>query len=125
VKPRFLLLIVGLFAGAALAGEPAAPGAATTSKAKRTVGTGLLNLNGATPDQIDALPGISPRVAAEVVAQRTSHPFTRPEDLLRVKGMSRRRFERLRPHLAVSGPTTFHAARTPRPFPGKAATSKP
>jgi competence protein ComEA len=125
VKPRSLMLTAALFAGAAMAGTPGAPAAATTSKAKRTVGTGLLNLNGATLDQIDALPGVSPRVAAEAVAERTSHPFTRPEDLLRVKGMSRRRFERLRPHLAVSGPTTFRAARTPRPFPGKASISPP
>jgi competence protein ComEA len=125
MKPRSLMLTAALFAGVAMAGAPAAPGTATTSKAKRTVGTGLLNLNGATLDQIDALPGISPRVAAEVVAERTSHPFTRPEDVLRVKGMSRRRFERLRPHLAVGGPTTFRAARTPRPFPGKASTPTP
>jgi competence protein ComEA len=125
MTPRSLMLTAALFAGAAMAGAPAAPGAATTSKAKRTVGTGLLNLNGATLDQIDGLPGISPRVAAGVVAERTSHPFTRPEDVLRVKGMSRRRFERLRPHLTVSGPTTFRAAGTSRPFPGKASTPTP
>jgi DNA uptake protein ComE-like DNA-binding protein len=43
------------------------------------VGTGVLNLNGATLDQIDALPGITPKVAAAVVAERTVHPFARPE----------------------------------------------
>jgi competence protein ComEA len=125
VKARALMLAAGLFAGSAMAGEPGAPGAATTSKAKRTVGTGLLNLNAATLDQIDALPGISPRVAAGVVAERTSHPFVRPEDVLRVKGMSRRRFERLRPHLAVSGPTTFRAARPPKLALTKGSTSAP
>ncbi|HEY1417799.1 MAG TPA: helix-hairpin-helix domain-containing protein, partial [Myxococcaceae bacterium] len=69
------------------------------------------NLNTATLDQIDALPGVSPTLAAAVVAERTAHPFARPEDVTRVQGMGKRRFERLRPHLTVSGPSTFVPAR--------------
>ncbi len=89
---------------------PLAPGSATTGKAKRSAGKGVLNLNTATLEQIDALPGISPQVAAAVVAERAARPFSRPEDVLEVKGVSRRRFERLRPHLTVSGATSFEPA---------------
>lgn len=111
-------MVVGaLLLGGVPGAEPLPPGAATTGTAKRGMGTGVLNLNAATLEQLDALPGISARVAAAVVARRTTRPFTRPEDVLEVKGVGRRRFERLRPHLAVSGPTTFQAAARPRPPP--------
>src|SRR5262249_44862966 len=86
---------------------PGSPGSATTGKAKRALGTGRVNLNTATLDQLDALPGITPKVAASVVAERATRPFSRPEDVMRVQGMSKKRFERLRPHLAVTGPTSF------------------
>jgi competence protein ComEA len=111
------VLAGALLLGWAAQAEPLPPGAATTGKAKRAVGTGVLNLNAATLEQLDALPGISPKAAAAVVARRTTRPFARPEEVLEVKGVGRRRFERLRPHLAVSGPTTFQPATRSRPPP--------
>jgi len=119
------MLVAPLLLGAASWAEPLPPGAATTGKAKRAVGTGVLNLNAATLEQLDGLPGISPKVAAAVVARRTTRPFTRPEELLEVKGVGRRRFERLRPHLAVNGTTTFEAAARPRPPPRARASKAP
>jgi competence protein ComEA len=101
------LLLVTVLSSAWAQGAPVPPGAATTGKAKRPAGTGVLNLNTASLDQIDALPGVSPKLAAAVVAERTVRPFGRPEDVMRVQGMSKKRFERLRPHLAVTGPSSF------------------
>jgi competence protein ComEA len=101
------LLLVALLSPVWAEAAPLPPGAATTGKAKRPMGTGVLNLNTATLDQIDALPGVSPKLAAAVVAERAVRPFGRTEDVMRVQGMSRKRFERLRPHLAVSGPSSF------------------
>jgi len=120
VNARGLLLVALLCAGWAQA-APLPPGSATTGKAKRPVGTGVLNLNTASLDQIDALPGVSPKLAAAVVAERTARPFGRPEDVMRVRGMSRKRFERLRPHLGVTGPSSFRPAQG-RPKPAGAAT---
>jgi len=107
VKGRGLVLAAAVLAGAWAQAAPVAPGSATAGKAKRSAGTGVLNLNTATLDQIDALPGISPQVAAAVVAERTARPFSRPEDVMRVRGLSRKRFERLRPYLTVTGATSF------------------
>jgi len=104
------LLVAALLSAAWAQAAPVPPGAATTGKAKRAPGSGVVNLNTATLDQIDALPGVSPRLAAAVVADRTARPFGRPEDVMRVRGMSKKRFERLRPHLSVTGPTSFVAA---------------
>ena len=73
MSARGLLLAALLSAGWAQA-APVPPGSATTGKAKRAAGSGVLNLNTATLDQIDALPGVSPRLAAAVVAERRGPP---------------------------------------------------
>jgi hypothetical protein len=79
VSVRGLVLAAAVLGGAWAQAAPLAPGSATTDKAKRSAGKGVLNLNTATLDQIDALPGISPQVAAAVVAERAARPFSRPE----------------------------------------------
>ena len=105
---------------------PVPPGSATTGKAKRALGTGRVNLNTATLDQLDALPGITPKVAASVVAERATRPFSRPEDVMRVQGMSRKRFDRLRPHLAVSGSSSFIPVKgRPKPAGPRPAARQP
>ena len=122
MSARGLVLAAVVLSSAWAQAEPVPPGSATAGKAKRAVGTGVLNLNTATLDQIDALPGISPKLASAVVAERSTRPFSRPEDVMRVRGLSRKRFERLRPHLTVTGPTSFVAAPgRPRPAGGKAS----
>ena len=118
---RAYLVAAAVLCGGWAHAAPVPPGSATAGKAKRPVGSGMLNLNTASLDQIDALPGISPAVAAAVVAERTARPFGRPEDVMRVQGVSRKRFERLRPHLTVTGPTNFvPGAGRPKPA-GKAS----
>lgn len=120
------LLLVGLLSAAWAEAAPVPPGAATTGKAKRPAGGGVLNLNTATLDQIDGLPGVSPKLAAAVVAERAVRPFGRTEDLMRVQGMSRKRFERLRAHLAVTGPSSFVPAKgRPKPAGPRAGARHP
>lgn len=69
---------------------------------------GVVNLNTASAEQIDALPGVAPKTAQAVVAYRKEHPFTRPEEVVRVKGFGKKRFEKVHAFLSVSGPTTLH-----------------
>ncbi|HET9037458.1 MAG TPA: helix-hairpin-helix domain-containing protein [Myxococcaceae bacterium] len=121
---RGLLLVAALLWAGSLQAAPVPPGSATTGKAKRTAGTGVLNLNTATLDQLDALPGVSPKLAAAVVAERAARPFSRPEDVMRVRGMSKRRFERLRPHLAVTGPSSFVPTRAGPKHPGSRSSAR-
>lgn len=57
-----------------------------------------VNLNKATPAQLDKLPGIGPALAGRIVAERAKAPFTSIDDLRRVKGIGAKKLEKLRPY---------------------------
>lgn len=66
-------------------------------------GPNLVDVNHASADQLDALPGIGPTLAAAIIADRTRQgPFRSVDDLLRVKGLSRSKVDALR-ELVVIG----------------------
>lgn len=69
---------------------------------------GTVNLNTATIDELQRLPGIGPSKAAMIIAWRQRHrEFRRVVDLRRVKGIGYKTFKKLEPFLAVSGATTL------------------
>jgi len=58
--------------------------------------------NAAGARELAFVPGLSPKLAAEVVRHRQAHGrFETVDDLLAVKGIGLRRLERARPHLLV------------------------
>ncbi len=72
---------------------PAGPSAATT---------GPLDLNGATAEQLESLPGIGPAIAAAIIAWRDENGgFAHPDDLLRVPGIGPAKMGVLRDHVTV------------------------
>ena len=74
------------------------------SAQKKPPGTPL-DLNTATVEQLQQLPGIGPNTAQAIVRFRTkSGPFRRVEDLLAIHGISKKRLESLRPYISVSLP---------------------
>ncbi len=70
---------------------------------------GAVNLNEATADELEVLPGIGPARARAIIEHRRSHPFHKIDELTKVKGIGRKTFGRLRPYIAVSGPTTLRS----------------
>ena len=65
-----------------------------------------LDLNSATVEQLQSVPGIGPKTAAAIVNFRTKGgPFRRVDDLLAIKGISKRKLEELRPYVIVVSPT--------------------
>jgi competence protein ComEA len=66
---------------------------------------GKLDLNRATAEELQGLPGIGPVLAQRVVDQRTTHgPFHTVDDLRDVKGIGKKRMDQLRPLVMVSKP---------------------
>ncbi|MEK6804442.1 MAG: helix-hairpin-helix domain-containing protein [Nitrospirota bacterium] len=62
-----------------------------------------VDLNHATALDLQALPGIGPKLAQRVIDHRTARgPFGKVEDLRQVKGIGRKKFDRLRPHVLVT-----------------------
>jgi competence protein ComEA len=68
---------------------------------------GVVNLNSAPEDKLTLLPGIGPRKAQAIVEHRRAHPFRRADELVKVKGIGRKLFGRVRHYVTVSGPTTL------------------
>ncbi|HSF65923.1 MAG TPA: helix-hairpin-helix domain-containing protein [Nitrospiraceae bacterium] len=74
----------------------------TTSIPKRPP-QGLLDLNRATEKDFDALPGIGPQLAERIMKYRQSvGAFQSPDELRAVKGVGKKKFEKIRPMVTVT-----------------------
>jgi competence protein ComEA len=66
-------------------------------------GARQVDLNQATLSDLEALPGIGPKLAQRVIEHRDEKgPFRSVDDLRQVKGIGRKKFDRLRPHVLVT-----------------------
>ena len=98
-----------------------------------------VNINTATKEDLDALPGIGPVKAQAIIDYRNANgPFKTPADIMKVKGIKEGEFGKIKDQIAVSGATTTMAppakaaeapkapAATPSPSPAPAkATEAP
>lgn len=77
--------------GESVAGAPVTSAGGTGSTG------GTVNLNTASIEQLDTLPGIGPSTAQKIVADRTANgPFRTVDDLMRVPGIGPAKFEALK-----------------------------
>lgn len=61
-----------------------------------------VNLNTANVEELAQLPGIGPAIAERIVRHREKNgPFRRIEELLIIRGISRKKFEKIRPLIFV------------------------
>jgi competence protein ComEA len=93
---------------AAAPGSGAAPGASGQPGGTGSPGAAgqpgvPLDLNTATAEQLDTLPGIGEVTANQIIAYRTAHPFRSVDDLRQVPGIGDRRFELLKDLVTVAG----------------------
>ncbi len=66
----------------------------------------VVNINSATATELSYLPGVGQSKAEAIVKYRANRQFKRVEDLMRVKGIGRKSFKKMRPYLTVKGETT-------------------
>jgi starch synthase len=74
------------------------------SAAKQTSGpiAKVVNINGASKTELCTLPGIGEVMAERIITYRKEHGlFTSTNDLMKVKGIGKKKFERLLPYIVV------------------------
>jgi competence protein ComEA len=75
----------------------------STAAAPKRSHKGLLDLNRATEQDFDALPGIGPRLAERIMKYRQSvGAFHSVNELPDIKGIGKKKFERIRPLVTVT-----------------------
>jgi competence ComEA-like helix-hairpin-helix protein len=76
---------------------------AATAFAQKSPPTKPIDINTATIEQLQQLPGVGPVTAKSIVDFREkSGPFRRIEDLLAIRGISESRFKAIAPYVVVS-----------------------
>lgn len=94
------LLVVVLALFAAL---PGPAGAVTTAPRETAASAGaMVNINTASTEELNAIPGIGPALARRIVEYRKAHgPFAKVDDLLAVKGIGPKMLAKIRDRLTV------------------------
>ena len=99
MTPALLLAIL-------LAAPPARPACLpgfNNDQPKASSPSFVIDINQATAEDFQKLPGIGPELARRIVAFRKKHgPFRRVEDLLVVRGIGHKKWKAIRPYLKVS-----------------------
>lgn len=76
--------------------------AAPRDEASATPGAVRIDINSADEQALQRVPGIGEALAKRIVDFRKQHgPFERVEDLMKVRGIGERSFEKMRPFITV------------------------
>ena len=93
-------------AGALLSHVPkgSSTGRRSTSPTGKLVapGEGVVHINSAAAEELQRLPGVGPATAEKIIEyRRTSGGFSRPEQIMDVKGIGPKKYEKMRPFVAL------------------------
>jgi competence protein ComEA len=85
-----------------------APAVAQSGETKATAtASAPVNLNTATPAELERLPGIGAALAARIVEYREKNAgFKKVEELMNVRGIGEKAFLNLKPQITVTPPKT-------------------
>lgn len=96
--------MVGVVLAVLIAVAPIAQAAGTPQEAAETK-VAAVNLNTASAAQLEAVPGIGPKMALRIVEYRQKNgAFKKIEELMNVKGIGEKSFLKLKPHLTIAAP---------------------
>ena len=96
---RIATILVLTLALSAAAPPPCAAAPAAASPTTET----KININTASAEELTTLPGIGPSYAQRIIEHREKNgPFKKVEDLLNVRGIGEKTFEKIRDRLPVT-----------------------
>jgi competence protein ComEA len=92
---------------AVLLAAPLVSGGQAQAPAANSGSASLVNINTATADQLNGLPGIGPKLAARIIDYRQKNGgFKKVEDLMQIQGIGEKNFLKLKALITVGTPKT-------------------
>jgi comEA protein len=104
IKVVFVLaLCLGLmFSSVSIMAQKSTSTPTATKSTSTPTSTEKINLNSATVEQLESLPGIGPAMAKTIVEHRTKvGKFNRIEEIMKVKGIGEKKFQKIKDRLTV------------------------
>ena len=78
---------------------------ATNNANKKKLPVKPVNINTATSEELQQVPGIGPATAQKILQMRKSYgPFKSVDDLLAIRGLGQKRLDKMRKYLTVGQP---------------------
>ena len=79
-----------------------APSSGVTQTSGADATAALVNINTASAEELQALPGVGPATAAAIVEERERNgPFASPEDIMRVSGIGEKKYQKMQAMICV------------------------
>lgn len=90
---------------AVLLAAPLVSGGQAPAPATKAAPAAVVNINTASADQLNALPGVGEKMAARIIDYRQKNGgFKKVEDLMNIQGIGEKNFLKLKPLITVGAP---------------------